>query len=167
MVMVGRRKPQRAWLSAKGFGSTREYLMKPTLLIAEGDAELRDVFRRLFTQRGYEVETASDGLDCLVKLRRQVPVMLVLDQELRWGGGVLAWLRQEGATSGVPVVLTATAGCPPHGTEDIDPPVVKFLPKPFTLTALLESVRAAVAYDAGKESPNLQDAAACSEHFIG
>ena len=56
------------------------------------------------------METVSNGLDCVEKLRRVTPA--VLAWELRWGGGdgVRAWLREKGAKSGVPVVLTTTAG---------------------------------------------------------
>jgi DNA-binding NtrC family response regulator len=156
-----------------------EFIMKQTVLIAEGDAELCAVYQRFLSERGYEVETASDGLDCLEKLRRVTPAVLVLDRELRWGGsdGVLAWLREESAPapSGVPVVLTATAGSSPDAAEDIEPPVVKLLAKPFALTALLQSVRAAVAkkgrgepFNKGRGEPfNLNHAAACSELFIG
>src|SRR5262249_55485433 len=117
--------------------------MKPTLLIAESDAALRDAYRRFFTGRGYDVEAAADGLDCLEKRGRLRPIECVLDRELRCGGadGVLAWLREERATSGVSVVLSATACPPPDVAVDIEPPVVQFLPKPFMLTALLESVR--------------------------
>ena len=143
--------------------------MKPTLLIAEGDAELCDIYRRFLTHRGYDVETASDGLDCLAKLRRVTPAAVVLDHDLRWGGGdgVLAWLREESLTSGVPVVLTAMACCPPEVAEDVKPPVVQFLLKPFALTALLESVRAAVAKEGPREPFNLNHALAGSELFIG
>src|SRR5262249_45535611 len=119
--------------------------MKPALLIAESDAEPCDVYRRFITERGYEVETASDGLDCLAKLQRATPAAVVLDMNLPWGGGsgVLAWLREERANSGVAVILTATAGHLLEASAAIEPPVVGFLPKPFALTALLESVRSA------------------------
>jgi len=121
--------------------------MKQTLLIADDDAELCDVFGGFLRDRGYEVETSSDGLDCLRKLRQVTPAALVLDLELRWGGGdgVLAWLREESPAHGVPIILTATAGYPQDFAGFIEPPVVAFLPKPFALTALLASVRSAVA----------------------
>jgi DNA-binding NtrC family response regulator len=143
--------------------------LKPTLLIAESDADLRDVYRKFLGERDYEVETASDGLDCLAKLRQRMPAVLVLDLELPWGGGdgVLAWLREHRVTAGLPVVLTAAAGCSPDATKDIRPPVVEFLPKPFTLTTLLWSVRTAVAKKGREEPFNLNRAAGCSELFIG
>jgi two-component system response regulator MprA len=121
--------------------------MKPTLLIADSNAELCAVYQSFITERGYEVETASDGLDCLARLRRATPAAVVLDVDLPWGGGsgVLAWLREERAASDVAVILTATAGHPLDLSTVIEPPVIDLLLKPFTLTALLERVRAAVA----------------------
>jgi DNA-binding response OmpR family regulator len=143
--------------------------MTPTLLIAESDAELRDAYRRFLTGRGYDVETAADGLDCLEKLRRVAPAVLVLDRGLRWGGadGVLSWLREERAASGIAVMLTATASYPPDAAGDVKPPVVGFLPKPFVLTALLKSVRALMART-GRERPfNSNRVSAAPDLFIG
>ena len=98
--------------------------MKHRLLIAISDAEWCELYRRFLTELGYEVETATNGLDCLANLRQVAPAVLVLDLELPWGGGdgVLAWLREESPAL-----------------------VVDYLPKPVALTPLLESVRSAVA----------------------
>jgi DNA-binding response OmpR family regulator len=143
--------------------------MKPTLLIAESDAELRDAYRALLTASGYDVVTAADGLDCLENLRRLAPAVCVLDRDLRWGGadGVLAWLREEGATSAVSVVLTATAGHPEDGAVDTEPPVIRLLPKPFGLAALLESVQGLMARMGNGESFPLDGDSASPEVFIG
>ena len=143
--------------------------MQSILLIAESDAELRDAYRRFLSGCGYDVETATDGLDCLEKLRRLTPAVCVLARELRWGGadGVLAWLREERATSGVSVVLTAMAGNPPDVAGDIEPPVVQFLPKPFSLAALLESVRGLMARKGLEEPFNSNRVSADPEPFIG
>jgi DNA-binding response OmpR family regulator len=120
--------------------------MKQRLLLADRDAKLCEALRGLLTERGYEVETSSDGLDCLAKLRRVTPAVLVLDRELLRGGGdgVLAWLREENRAPGIPVLLTAiTAG---SDLADFNgPSVVDYLPKPFALAGLLESICSAVA----------------------
>ena len=143
--------------------------MKPTLLIAQSDAELRDAYRRFLTGRGYDVETAADGLDCLEKLRRVAPAVLVLDRELRWGGadGVLAWLREEREGSGIVVLLTAAASYPPDAAGDVKPPVAGFLPKPFVLTALLDSVRRLMARNGHAGLLHGHRASASPELFIG
>jgi DNA-binding NtrC family response regulator len=121
--------------------------MKPVLLIADGDRELCHVYQKFLVRQDYQVETASDGLDCLVKLRRLKPAVLVLDLDLRWGGSerVLAWLREEDPMPKVPVVLMTTADPPEPGAELVEPPVVQCLGKPFSLTALFASVRSAAA----------------------
>jgi two-component system response regulator AtoC len=143
--------------------------MSPLLLIAEGDAELRTACQQFLARRRYDVETAADGLECLEKLRRLRPPVLVLDRELRWGGGdgVLAWLREPGAPAGVSVVLTATAGDPPAVLGDLRPPVVELLPKPFALTALLQSVRAVLADKRRETAFEWERTALRSEYFIG
>ena len=118
------------------------YFMNQTLLIADGDAELCDDYRRVLTERGYEVETSSGGLDCLRKLRQKTPAALVLNLELFWGGGdgVLAWLREENPKHEIPVILTATTAYPQNFAELIEPPVVDCLLKPLALTALVQSL---------------------------
>jgi DNA-binding response OmpR family regulator len=144
--------------------------MQRALLIAESDPELRDIFRSFLTDCGFQVDTASDGLDCLQKLRQLGPAVLVLDRELRWGGadGVLAWLREERMPSAVAVVLTATAGASPETAQDIESPVIRLLAKPFALRDLLASVRAGVAAKRHEElRKNLSRGEAQPEFFFG
>lgn len=142
--------------------------MKPDLLVAEGDIELCRIFQRFLTKQGYQVATAVDGLECLEKLRQAAPAVLILDRELCWGGGdgVLAWLREENAALDVRVILTDTVGYGPEGAPAVQAPVVQFLPKPFALTALLESVRDAVTH---RESTQRIDRPRIdgSEYYLG
>ena len=143
--------------------------MKHRLLIANRDVEWRELYQRFFTELGYEVESSSDGLDCLAKLRHAAPAMLVLDLDLLWGGGdgVLAWLREEGSAPKIPVLLMGPPAALPDMTEFNEPPIVDYLPKPFTLTALLESIRSAVARKERREPSNLNCVPHYSEPFIG
>ena len=143
--------------------------MKPMLLIADNDAGLREIYQRFLFRQGYVVETAADGLECVEKLRRLMPEVLVLGRELHWGGGdgVLAWLREQPGLARASVVLTATVGCPADAFGPVRPPVVTFLPKPFQLTALLESVRAALAESQRDERYYLNRTSAYPELYIG
>jgi CheY-like chemotaxis protein len=124
-----------------------ELAMKPIVLVADGDSQLRELYEMYLGECGYEVETAADGLECVAKLRQMKPAALLLDLQLPWGGGdgVVDWLRQESSTFGAPVVLTSTLHYGQEVTQGVQPPVVRILAKPFTLTALLESLSAALS----------------------
>jgi DNA-binding response OmpR family regulator len=141
--------------------------MAQTLLIADGDAELSELYRQFFTAHGYKVEISSDGLDCLEKLRCLDPAVLVLDPDLHWGGfdGVLAWLLDESRVPGIPVILTGEVGNPRYFIKYIGLSDVENLPKPFALSVLLEKVRSAVAKQA-RRMPLILNRAS-PEFFIG
>src|SRR5262249_13759554 len=143
--------------------------MKPTLLIAEGDPEFSEFLQHFLSERGYDVEAASDGLDCVAKLRRATPAAVVLDLELLWGGGdgVLSWVREERTATRLPVIPAALAGANRDAIENVGPPVVRFLAKPFSLTTLLESVRAAVPDRRYQGQLGWNSVGPCSEIYIG
>jgi len=114
--------------------------MKPRLLIADSDAELRDMFRRYFSASGFDIAMADDGLECLEQFRQFLPDVLVVEREMPWGGGdgVLGRLREEYPLLAIDVVITTDDG------RDFDPapPVIACLEKPFSLASLLEVIRA-------------------------
>jgi CheY-like chemotaxis protein len=126
------------------------HIMDLSVLIATADQARSEIYERLLTSCGYEVETASGGLECLSKLCDLVPDVLVLDAELNWGGadGVLAHLREEESTIlAVPVVLITSDKQPNDSIAHlIAPPVVYRLQKPFRLSTFLEAVSFAADY---------------------
>jgi len=52
---------------------------KPNLLIVEDDPSIRSSLDRVFTDIGYSVMTAEDGLSALAVIREQVPDILLSD----------------------------------------------------------------------------------------
>ena len=116
--------------------------MQRMILVAESDDELRGLFRAYFRKLGFEVATAASGLDCLEQLRQNPPAVLLLDEDLTWGGadGLLAWLREDSRCDRTAVVMMATIG----GLSNQGEPVVASLQKPFRLTSLLANVNSAL-----------------------
>jgi DNA-binding response OmpR family regulator len=121
--------------------------MMPTVLIAEADAELCELYRRFFSHHSWQVQISGGGLECLAKLRQSSPRILILDVHLPWGGadGLLALMRDDPRLACVPVILTSTDAL----SGPVSPQVVHTLWKPFPLTALLEIVRS----ELGKGQP--------------
>lgn len=132
----------------------RKATPKPTVLIAEGDEVTRDTMKRYLLLRGYEVETATGGVECLEKLRRGTTQVVVLDSDIAWGGGdgVLAIMREEPRLARIPVILTT----PALGLDEVSfarAPVLRILEKPFVMESLIDSIRV-LAPERGRTAVN-------------
>ncbi len=116
--------------------------MTPSVLVADADPELCDLYRRFFSHRGWQVRTSGGGLECLAQLSEFSPQLLILDVALPWGGadGLLAVMRDHCGLARIPVILTSTGVFPEELSSLMSPPVVKVLWKPFPLTALFDIV---------------------------
>jgi CheY-like chemotaxis protein len=112
----------------------------PTVLLAEADRALRNDHLCFLSGLGFQVELASDGLQCLAKLRQHVPDLLILDHEVPWGGGegVLEIMRGDSRLFQTQVVLLSAVAAEELSEVATAPPVVRTLTKPFPMSALLE-----------------------------
>jgi two-component system alkaline phosphatase synthesis response regulator PhoP len=80
------------------------------VLIADPDESLLALYREFLTREGFVVATATDGLDCMAKLRSFAPDVLVLEPAQLWGGGdgVLARMREEADIAPAKVLILST-----------------------------------------------------------
>jgi DNA-binding NtrC family response regulator len=77
------------------------------VLIADSDASLLESYLEYLDSRGFDVAIATNGLECLGKLREFIPHVLVLEPSLPWGGGdgVLAAMQEDAGLRGIPVIV--------------------------------------------------------------
>jgi len=124
-----------------------------TLLLVEDDDVLRSTYARLLADQGWEVLTAPDGFNALIKAdaHRGRIDLLVCDIVLPKMSGIELWRKLERFRPETHVLfMTSSLEQARHllGAGE-DAPYV--LAKPFTAVALLDSVRTLVA-----ESPFLR-----------
>jgi two-component system, OmpR family, response regulator VicR len=81
--------------------------MSIRVLIADSDEYLLDTYREYLEQHGFEVVTATTGLECVERLRDCAPDVLVLEPSIPWGwgDGVLAMMHEESDIPMVPVIV--------------------------------------------------------------
>jgi len=111
-----------------------------TVLLFDDDASVREPLRRLLTEAGYEVRTASDGKEALELLKTggAIPELFLLDLMMpeMTGLELITTLRINPSWADVPVVvLTGTRG---YSAEELKVDAV--LLKPFNAV----DVRAAI-----------------------
>ena len=133
--------------------------MYASLLIADADSKLSQLYVQFFSEFGFEVETASDGLECLDKLRQFKPHVLILDLDMPWGGGdgVLARMREDADLPRVPVVLVTGDSPPLDLAERSRVPAVCCFQKPFRLGALLDRLRSTASRNRFQMSSDSED----------
>ena len=102
------------------------------VLIADADETVASFYRTALGAKGFDVDTVTNGLDCVSHLRKCPPHVLIMDPSILWGGGdgVLALMREENEVPTVPVLVHTSSG---NGaaSADLAFPVRACVPKPL------------------------------------
>ena len=114
----------------------------PTVALVEDDENTREVFRTILEHTGHRVIEAGDGRAGVAMIRLELPDIVLLDLGLPVldGRGVVAALKADPRTAGVPIIVV-TAAAEEHtrrwalhlGCHD-------FLEKPVELRTLTQAV---------------------------
>ena len=121
---------------------------QPLVLVVEDDKGVRDLIDTVLTSEGFDVRTARDGLEGLLKLRMLKPAALVLDIMMPDVGGlrVLDELAEE--HEDVPViVVTGKPQAAEESRKRLGPENV--FDKPFDLDDFVNRIRTVAGMEAG------------------
>lgn len=116
-----------------------------TVLIAEDDEDLREIFTIAFEHRQFEVHTVENGQEAIRTLNTHRPQVLVLDINMPQVSGieVLRYIREQGWQSGMHIiVVTANPG---HKYDPEIEFVTLFLEKPVSIEHLTQFATRLVA----------------------
>ncbi len=113
------------------------------VLLVDDNQEMREYVGRLLTAR-FEVITATNGRDALQKAKKQIPDLVLSDVMMPEMDGfqLLAALREQPATSSVPVILLSARAGEDSRIEGMESGADDYLVKPFTARELLTRVEA-------------------------
>jgi DNA-binding response OmpR family regulator len=109
------------------------------VLVADDEPLIRALVAMAFEAEGYDVDTAADGAEALVKACQRPPQAIVLDLMMPTMNGwdfLVAWQGQP-ASRAVPVVVMS-AGYPHQEHPPLD--VQGSLTKPFDIERLVATV---------------------------
>ncbi len=120
--------------------------METTILVADDDPELAELFQCYLARCGYRVLSASGGVECRLSIiRNDVPNVIVASVNLPWGGtdGLMDCLQEESRERrGPSVILTGCTADENVSELREEPCVFRYLRKPFLMGRLLECIRA-------------------------
>jgi CheY-like chemotaxis protein len=114
------------------------------LLVVDDDPAIREVLEEVLTLSDFEVDTACNGAEALDKVRQRAPDAVLLDlmMPIMDGPSFLQRCRGDHICDGLPVVVLSAAHDAPATARRIG--ARAFLPKPFEMDRLLETVEQVV-----------------------
>lgn len=112
-----------------------------TILIVEDHLEMQQLIQRELNAAGYQVITASDGLECLAIFEQSKPDLVILDWMLPRLDG-LEVLRRIRKTSTLPILMLTARGEESDRVIGLEIGADDYLSKPFGMRELIARVHA-------------------------
>lgn len=121
------------WISADS-----EDPRRPAILLVNGNADTRDIFRTLFNYHGYRIVLAETGTDALETVRTGEPDLIVMEHPVAivHGSDLLQTIRERGWPGRTKVLIVTALPAVPLTRSWYD----AMLAKPVHLDILLETV---------------------------
>ncbi len=111
-----------------------------TVLVVDDDPSIRELLKDLLGTEGYDVLEATNGIQAIDQVKRFRPAAVLLDlmMPIMSGAEATTRLKSDPTTAAIPV-LAMSAGRNLTAVG-LDIPADDFIPKPFDLTVLIDTV---------------------------
>jgi DNA-binding response OmpR family regulator len=118
-----------------------------TVVVADDDADIRDLVAFKLTQAGHAVVAVQDGPSALEAVRTAAPDLVVLDLMMPGLSGldVCAELRRDPATAALPVIMLTARAQDGDVSTGFSVGADDYVVKPFSPRELLSRVQAVLA----------------------
>jgi two-component system phosphate regulon response regulator PhoB len=115
-----------------------------TVLVVEDDEALRTLMEYNFGREGFEVVTATDGEEALLRIEERQPDVMVLDWMLPAISGieVCRQLRAKPETQGLPIIMLTARAEETDRIRGLDTGADDYVVKPFSMEELAARIRA-------------------------
>ena len=116
----------------------------PRVLVVEDEPDIAALIAYQLTREGFRVETAGTGMEAIQAVARDIPDLVVLDRMLPGltGDEVLARLKEEAATSNIPVLILTAKREQEDRIKGFELGADDYLTKPFSPRELVLRVQA-------------------------
>lgn len=104
-----------------------------SLLVADDDADIRDILKDALNSLGASIMTAVDGQDCLERVEADAPDVLLLDIEMPVKSGIQVLQELQRRGSETTVIMITAYGTIERAVQAIKQGAYDFITKPFDL----------------------------------
>lgn len=121
----------------------------PTILVVDDSVTVRKVTSKLLERYGYQIVTATDGIEALEYLQHSTPALMLIDVEMPRMDGfeVMQWLRNQPHLQNLPVVMITSRVGDKHKQHALELGVSAYMGKPFQEAVLIEQINQLLKHD--------------------
>ena len=114
------------------------------LLVVDDEPAIRLLMQAILSQEGHDVDTASDGVEALASVEKELPDVILLDLAMPQMDGwrFLEELRNRGLRSKVRVIIVSAMSDAESLERGQSEGVAEHVAKPFDADAIVRSVEA-------------------------
>ncbi len=116
---------------------------KPKVLVVDDSISIRKYVQRFLDRSGYDVETATDGMNALETLGKMKFDAVVTDLEMpvMHGYDLMAEMKRNPVFTTIPIIVLTSRAGEKHRQKAIDMGAQDYLVKPFEETEMIEALR--------------------------
>lgn len=123
------------------------------ILVVDDDQAVRDSLARSLQYSGYEVTTASDGVEALARLSASRPDAVIMDVMMPRLDGLETTRMLRSTGNDVPILVLTARDAVGDRVDGLDAGGDDYMAKPFSLEELLARLRALVRRAGGSGEP--------------
>ncbi|MDR7866053.1 MAG: response regulator transcription factor [Sporomusaceae bacterium] len=131
----------------------------PLVLVADDDAQIRELLKLYFVKEGFTVAEAADGAETIVKVQQLSPSLVILDIMMPVLDGLEA-CRQIRKFSRVPIIMLTASADDDDRILGLETGADDYIGKPFNPREVVARVKAVL-----RRSPGAEEAAADTLRF--
>ena len=114
---------------------------KKRILLVEDEDNLRELVQNRLEKGGFEVVTAADGFQAVIKARQAQPDLVILDLMIpKMDGYTVCRLFKSGGMAQIPIIMFTARSSPDDVRRGLDTGADAYVCKPFESSVLLSKV---------------------------
>ena len=136
-----------SYVGGKEVSAAEAQLRKPRVLVVDDSISIRKYVQRFLDRSGYEVETATDGMNALEELAKQKYDAVVTDLEMpvMHGYDLISEMKRNPAFTSIPIIVLTSRAGEKHRQKAMDMGAQDYLVKPFEEQEMIEALKRLLA----------------------
>lgn len=117
-------------------------MLQGHIIVVDDNAGIRRLIYEILTQEGYIVETAENGMECLIKVQTNKPDLVILDAKMPGKNGLEIAKDLKKGNSHLPIIIITAYSEMNLINEAIESGIIEYyLTKPFDLNIIRNIVK--------------------------